>query len=120
WRRLVCVHGEANAWPHRDPVRQEPETIHWVAHLPAEGATYESVVAPRRPLGPATPAHVDLPSGRILAGACVEDWHRTWLDFARADDILVVWGTYYRDLAARDGLHVDFPTLDLRREVSNR
>jgi DTW domain-containing protein YfiP len=117
WSRLVCVQGEANAWPHR-AVRQEPETVHWVAHRPATTETFESVVAPRQTLGPATHEHVELSSERLRAGNSVRQWHDAWMSFTRPDDILVMWGTYYRDLAAADGLALPFPSVDLRVEAS--
>src|SRR5205814_10036364 len=53
--RLVCVHGEANAWPVRTPGRRAPEIVHWVAWRPATGDTFEAVVAPRGPLAPSAP-----------------------------------------------------------------
>jgi DTW domain-containing protein YfiP len=118
WTRLVCVQGEANAWPRHDPARADPETIHWVAHRPASGETFEAVVAPRRPLAPATPKHVELPRDRLLAGESVENWHRAWRDFARPDDVLVLWGTFYRDLAVDEGLPLSPICIDLRGEMS--
>jgi DTW domain-containing protein YfiP len=118
WSRLVCVHGEANAWPRDHPVQQEPETVHWVAHRPATTETFEAVMAPRQLLGPATHEHIELSPERLRAGASVQQWHDAWKDFTRPDDILVMWGTYYRDLAASDGLHLPFPSLDLRVEAS--
>jgi DTW domain-containing protein YfiP len=118
WPRLVCVHGEANAWPRRAPARQDPETIHWVAQRPASGETFEAVVAPRRALAPATPGHVELPRERLLAGGSVESWHRAWRDFARPDDVLVLWGTFYRNLAAQEGLPLSPDCIDLRGEMA--
>ena len=32
--------------------------------------------------------------------------------------MLVAWGTFHRDLAARDGLPLPFPTIDLRPLVT--
>jgi DTW domain-containing protein YfiP len=118
WDRLVCVQGEANAWPRTDPRRQDPETIHWVARRVATGATFEAVVAPRRPLAPATPTHVELSLERLISGGKVDDWQRSWSDFARQDDVLVLWGTFYRDLAAREGLSLSSNCIDLRGEMS--
>jgi DTW domain-containing protein YfiP len=117
WPRLVCVQGEANAWGRRDPARQEPETIHWVAERLATGETFEAVVAPRRALAPATPDHVMLPRERLLGGGSVESWQRAWREFARPDDVLVLWGTYYRNLAEREGLSISSDCIDLRGEM---
>lgn len=118
WSRLVCVHGEANAWPRHHPEREEPETVHWVAHRPATAETFEAVMAPRQVLAKATPLHVELSPERLRSGGTVQQWHDAWMGFTRPDDILVMWGTYYRDLAAADGLPLSVPSLNLRDEVS--
>lgn len=118
WQRLVCVHGEANAWPRHHPERQEAETVHWVAHRPATAETFQAVLAPRRVLGPATPKHVELSAEQLLAGGSVQQWQDAWKDFARPDDILVMWGTFYRDLACADGLPLVLPSVNLRTEAS--
>jgi DTW domain-containing protein YfiP len=118
WSRLVCVQGEANAWPRRDPGRHAPETIHWVAHRPATGERYEQVVAPRRPLAPGTPRHAELPADRLTGGDTLEGWHRSWREFSRPDDVIVLWGTFYRDLARGEGLPLSPDCIDLRGEMS--
>jgi DTW domain-containing protein YfiP len=118
WSRLVCVHGEANAWPRHHPAREMPETVHWVAHRPATAETFEAVMAPRQVLATETPEHVELPAQRLRAGCTREQWHEAWSGFTRPDDILVMWGTYYRDLAAADGLPLAVPSMNLRDEVS--
>lgn len=118
WTRIVCVQGEANAWSARDPDRQDPEIVHWVAHRPSTGETYERVIAPRGPLAPSTPAHIQLASERLHGGGTTEDWRRSWQAFAGPDDLLVHWGVYYTRLAARDGLPLPTRSFDLRRELS--
>ncbi len=123
--RLVCVQGEANAWSATDPSRREPEIVHWVAHRPFSGETYEAVIAPRQPLGPATPIHVGLPAERLLSGVDADTWRSTWRGFLRDDDILLVWGAYYAELAAADGLFLGNASqpdgtnlMDIRAEVT--
>jgi DTW domain-containing protein YfiP len=118
WSRLVCVHGEANAWPRHHPEREPPETVHWIAHRPATDETFEAVMAPRQPLAQATPDHVELSPERLRAGGTVKQWQDAWKGFTRPDDILVMWGTYYRDLALADGLPLSVPSVNLRDEVS--
>jgi DTW domain-containing protein len=117
--RLVCVQGEANAWSRRDPQRQEPETIHWVAHRPATGETYQALVLPRRPLAPATTKHVELTEAQIGGGVDHQRWHEQWRAFARPDDVLCTWGDFYRGLAVADGLPLAADTIDLRIEVTS-
>jgi DTW domain-containing protein YfiP len=104
WPRLLCVQGEANAWPKRDPARAPAETVHWVAHRPATGETFQSLVAPRRPLAPGTPAHTGLSAEQLAAGGTTAAWHEAWRAFLRPDDVLVSWGRYYNDLAISEGL----------------
>jgi DTW domain-containing protein YfiP len=118
WPRLLCVQGDANAWPTRDPARREPEIVHWVAHRPATGESYEAVVAPRRPLAPSTPDHVDLAEARLTAGESAEAWRRSWQTFVRPDDLVVHWGTFHRSLAAAEGLALPAGGMDLRTELS--
>ena len=118
WSRLVCIHGEANAWPHRYSARPEPETVHWVAHRPASNRTFEAVLAPRQALAPGTRDHIDLSPERLRAGGTVQQWHDDWKDFTDPGDILVTWGSYYRELAAADGLALSFPSMDLRVEAT--
>ena len=118
WSRLVCIQGEANAWPARAVGRPEPEVVHWVAHRPATGETYEAVVAPRQLLAPSTSKHVALSEERLRAGGSVESWHRSWRAFMQPGDLLVQWGHYYSALAAGNGLALSEEAIDLRPEVS--
>jgi DTW domain-containing protein len=118
WSQLICVQGEANAWPARRPDRPPAEIVHWVAHRPSSGETYEAIVAPRQALAPSTPAHVELPAERLRAGGSVEDWQHGWRAFTRPGDRLVQWGHYYGELASAGGLEVPADALDLRVEAS--
>jgi hypothetical protein len=92
--------------------------VHWVAHRPATGESFESVVAPRRGLAPNTPAHLALSEERLFAGSTVAHWHASWNAFARPDDLVVLWGTFYRDLALREGLPLSPDCIDLRSEMA--
>jgi len=75
-------------------------------------------MAPRQVLAKDTPEHIELSPERLRAGGTVQQWHEAWRDFTKPDDILVIWGTYYRDLAAADGLSLSVPSMNLRDEVS--
>jgi hypothetical protein len=120
WPNVVCVQGEANAWPARTPDRPEPEIVHWVAHRPSTGESYAAVIAPRSPLAPSTPRHIALSAEQLCAGGSIDAWQRSWRAFARPGDLVVQWGRYYSGLAAHDGVDLDRDgvTLDLRPEVS--
>lgn len=118
WPRLVCVQGEANGWPARDPARHEPEIVHFVACRPATGELYEAVIAPRHPLAPLTPRHIELPAERLAAGGSVESWRRSWHAFCPPDGVIVQWGSFYLGLAAADGLAIPPRRIDLRGELT--
>jgi len=118
WQNLVCVQGEANAWSRHDPGREDPETVHWVAHRPASDERFEVVVAPRRRLGPSTPSHVGLSEAQLRAGVDLSQAQRQWASFRRPGDVFAVWGTFYLDLARADGFDLDGRIWDLRAETS--
>jgi hypothetical protein len=118
WDRLVCVQGEANAWPCRHPRRQPPEIVHWLAHRPSSGASYQALLVPRRELAPGTLRHAELAPEQLATGATVEDWRRSWAAFVGPHDVVVQWGTYYGDLVAAEGLPLGGSRLDLRSLLS--
>lgn len=117
WPRIVCVQGEANAWPLSEPSRPRPEIIHWTAYRPATGETYEAIVAPREPLGPATPAHVGLSAEQIMGGVDVNTWRTSWRAFKKDDDIILVWGLYYAGVAQEDGLFLGDAKVDDNSDI---
>ena len=118
WPRVVCVQGEANAWPTRAPGRPDPEIVHWVAHRPATGETFQAVVAPRQPLAPSTPAHIEISAERLLAGVSVADWKRGWSGFSGPGDLMMTWGHFYDALATSGGLTLGDESIDVRPEIS--
>jgi hypothetical protein len=111
---LVCVHGEANAWPARRPGGHPPEIVHWLAHRPATGETFEAVIAPRRPLAPATPRHIGLPAARLAGGESWSSFAARWRTFAREGDVVCSWGRFPLDVLADDGLALPVTRVDLR------
>lgn len=121
---ILCIQGEANAWALQDPRYRPPAVIHWVAHRPATGDTYEALVAPSGPVAPLTPRHVSLSEAQILAGVSQEAWQASWQAFLRPDDLLLQWGHFYTDLAKQAGLALPGEPLDLRlyaaRELNRR
>ena len=118
WPRLVCIQGEANGWPARDPERHDPEIVHFVACRPATGERYEAVIAPRRPLAPLTPRHIGVSAERLAAGDSVEAWRRSWQAFCPPDGVVVQWGSFYTSLATDEGLAIPTRRIDLRGELT--
>jgi DTW domain-containing protein YfiP len=115
---LVCVVGEANAWPYRSPERDADypdELVHWVARRVATGATFSMVVAPRNPLSSRTPAHIDLPPAELLAGEELSTFLERWRAFVRDTDVLCAWGPYALKLLARVGGHLPPTLVDVRQ-----
>jgi DTW domain-containing protein YfiP len=137
---LVCVVGEANAWPYepasagrgadgagsRDPYadlgsrsrrdrdrRSRDELVHWVAHRIATGETFQLILAPERPLSPSTAFHIELTEDSLLRGAPRAELAPQFARFLRPTDLLCAWGHYGLDLAIAAGLPA-VERLDLR------
>jgi DTW domain-containing protein YfiP len=91
---MVCVAGEVNAWPGRGTALHETELVHWVACRLRGGERFEQVIAPRNPLAPNTPFHIDLPRERLLAGCDRAAFATAWRSFAREGDVLCSWGYF--------------------------
>jgi DTW domain-containing protein YfiP len=112
---LVCVVGEANAWPYAaaDPGLGE-ELVHWVAHRPATGETFDVIAAPERPLSPTTPFHIELAADRLLAGVPRAELFARFAAFLRPTDVLCTWGGYGPHLFVKSGGTLPGERLDLR------
>jgi DTW domain-containing protein YfiP len=114
---LVCVVGEANAWPYRSRERgavYEDEIVHWVARRVATGETFDFVAAPRHPLAPRTPTYVGLSAERLARGGSFEELLASWR-FLRDDDALCIWGHYGAGLFASQGGALPATRIDLRQ-----
>src|SRR3569832_2071582 len=122
WPRLVCIYGEANAWPKRQRERPASEIVHWLAVRPATGETFEAVVAPRQPLAPAIAGRLGIDEQALRDGHSLHSWRQSWAEFLRPDDVPVTWGMFHVDLAAADGLPLPEPAriVDLRQQAHGR
>jgi DTW domain-containing protein YfiP len=81
---LVCVSGEANAWPYGSSERAYPEElVQWLAFRPRTGERFELVKAPRH-LAPMTPAHLALSRRALESGCTGISVNRRTLDSERA------------------------------------
>ena len=115
---LVCVVGEANAWPYRSRERgtvYEDELVHWVALRLATGEVFEQVVAPTSPIAPRASAHVRLPEETILGGGTTHELHERWRAFVRPTDVICSWGRYASALFASGGGALPPARVDLRQ-----
>lgn len=113
-RDLVCVYGEANAWPHDSPERaaRGDELVQWVACRIATGEVFEAVVA-QDALAPATPRHTGIERDRFERGVSRAEMLAAWRAFLRPSDVPCAWGTYAGALAAAAG--APLAPLDLHR-----
>ena len=116
--RIVCVTGEANAWPYRDKdlrTSHREELVHWIAHRPATGETLDVILRPRNPLAPSTAPHIGLSDEALHAGAPVEELFARWSAFVRDDDVICSWGHYPVGIFGRTGGALPKSRLDLRQ-----
>jgi len=100
---VVALYGEANAWAEGSGVAGEDELVRLVAERVATGERFEAVLAPRRPLGPGVPAHLELPAERLLAGEPVAAALARLEAFLRPSDLFCAWGPYVMRLLAAEG-----------------
>lgn len=116
-RDIVCVVGEANAWPYRARERgavYEDELVHWVGHRVATGETFERVVAPLSPLAPRTSSYTELSNDELVAGGRLADAVTDWRTFIRDTDVVCFWGHYGAALFATSGGYLPATRIDLR------
>ena len=114
---LVCVVGEANAWPYRCRQRDvvyADELVHWVARRVSTGEAFEYVVAPTTPMAPRTPLHVGLPVELLAQGGTLSNLIDQWRRFVRDTDLICSWGRYGTGLFARSGGYLPPSRVDLR------
>jgi DTW domain-containing protein len=116
---LVCVHGEANAWPNLHPDRTPPETVHWLAKRLATGEVFESVIAPRGRLAPSTCHHIRLPREVLEKGESWGSFVERFRAFLRPTDLLLSWGHFPLGTLATDGFRAENGVIDIRPIVGN-
>jgi DTW domain-containing protein YfiP len=118
---VICLHGEANAWPARGRgrgrgiVEQPAEIVHWVARRARTGETFEAIIAPRRPLAPAIPRHIRISPERLAAGESWTSFRARWAAWSRPDDVICAWGRYPVDLLEAEGVALPAPRIDVRQ-----
>jgi DTW domain-containing protein YfiP len=114
---IVCVVGEANAWPWcaaEFRTAYPDELVHWVAQRLSTGETFESIVAPRSPLAPNTIKHIALDATQLNSGSTIDELNSRWRAFIRDSDILCSWGCYATNLLASSGGFLPSLRFDLR------
>jgi len=114
---LVCVVGEANAWPYRVASRAiYPDVlVHWAARRLSTGETFDFVAAPSTPLAPGTHIHTRLSRDELIRGGSLKELFDSWSAFLRPNDILCSWGRYATSLFASSGGPLPGERTDLRQ-----
>ncbi len=111
---VVALYTEANGWAADSGMVGDDELIQLVAARPLTGERFEALVAPRRPLGPGVPAHLELPAERLLGGQPPGPVLTRFAAFLRPGDLFCAWGPYALSLLkAEAGPQREFADLRL-------
>jgi hypothetical protein len=114
---LVCVIGEANAWPYCCPERGSlypDELVHWVACRPGTGEYFDYIVAPSHPLAENTTKHIALSEEQLANGGSLAGLFSAFDAFVRPSDVLCCWGHYAASLYGKSGGSLPQERIDLR------
>ncbi len=111
---VVLLYAEGNAHGPGTAVKGPAELMHLVAERPATGSRFEALIAPRRPLAPNAPSHLEVPAEALLGGERVVLALERFRAFARTSDLVCLWGTYAGDLLRAEGISLS-DLVDLRR-----
>jgi hypothetical protein len=113
---LVCVIGEANAWPYGCERGSQPhELVQWVACRIRTGEVFDARAAPSEPLSPGTPAHIGLSRQTLESSPSLSDLLRDWHRFLGPSDVVCSWGRYATSLLVASGGELPRLRIDLRR-----
>lgn len=102
---LVCVGGEANAWPYDREAgspRHPHELVHWLGVRLADADRFEALARPRLPLAASPVVHARLHAEALQQAEGIDKLARDFDAFSRADDVLCVWGYYALDLLVKE------------------
>lgn len=126
WRDLVCVVGEANAWPYQlGRHRERDELVHWMAQRPSTGERFVGLALPTHAWSPSTEKNLRLPQEAFAGATSRAGLYAAFSAFRRPADVLCTWGRHtlrlYRSGGGElDGIELDIRTLlaeHLRRRV---
>jgi hypothetical protein len=116
WQDLLCVVGEANAWPYRAGTPTPPaELVHWLAYRPSDGTLFDAVAAPRGDLSPTTTFHSELTAAQLAEGITAEELVDRFAAFVRPADVVCTWGNYAPTLLGAHQGVLPAVRLDLRQ-----
>lgn len=117
--RLVCLAGEANAYPRSEEGAPKDELVHVLATRLATGETFERLLRPKSALAPSTTFHTRLGEDEIHGGEAPADVVAALEGFFREGDVAVSWGHYAAGLLHELGARLPARRLDLRVVVAH-
>jgi len=115
---VICVSGEANAWPHDRALGGAPyphELVHWTAHRMCDGTRFEALIKPRLPLSPSPEKHSKIDPALLAAGLSFQAFDQAWQAFCPPDAVICAWGHYGTGLLRREGGTLPEPFVDMRK-----
>jgi len=113
YENLLCVQGEANAWPIGHPDYVPAELLQWHAERPSTGERFAATLCLDNPLADRVDVHVELEREALREGMSFSAFLAAWRAFLRPDDHLVVWGHYFAELARA----ANVPLPEMRSDV---
>lgn len=114
WDDLLCIVGEANAWPYCGTPTPPAELVHWLAYRPSDGSLFNAIAAPRGELSPSTAFHTELTEAQLTSGMTTDQLVKKWAAFVRPTDVVCTWGYYSPTLLLEHGGELPAARLDLR------
>lgn len=114
WDDLLCVVGEANAWPFCGAPTPPAELVHWLAYRPSDGSLFNAIAAPHGAMSPSTAFHSELSETQIHGGMPVEQLVADFSAFVRPSDVVCSWGYHATTLFREHGGVLPEERLDLR------
>jgi hypothetical protein len=91
---LVCVAGEASAWPRDEAATRPVEVVQWVAYRVRTGERFEGFARPTETLAPATAWQTGIDAWVLCTAPTRDALLAAWRAFVRDDDVLCTWGEY--------------------------
>lgn len=119
---LLCLAGEANAWPHDRALGGPPhphELVYCCAAGLGDDRRFDQLIAPRLPLSSSPILHARLTEDELARGIPVGHARAAWDRFVRPDDVVCVWGHHTLGLLRREDMKLPGRVLDLRRVAAD-
>ena len=116
--RLICLIGEANAWPHDRALGGPPhphELVYCCASVLGDGQAFDQLIQPRLPLSTSPTRHARLTEAELAQGVSISAARTAWDQFVEPDGVLCVWGHHSLALLQREGMKLPERVIDVRR-----